>query len=126
MVYTPEQGGICERANQTILNGNRTILTDSGLPPNFWPEAVKYFCYLWNRVCHRGQKKIPFQLYLNQTPSVRHLHAFGLVTYIGIPKPKQISKLHSRSVKSFLVRYALKTKGYRVWVPKDDKKIETI
>ena len=107
-VYTSEQNGICERANQTILNGIQTILTDSGLPHNFWPEGVKYFHYSWNRVCQRRQKKTPFLLYFNRKPSVRHCHAFGSVAYIGIPKAKQILKLHSRAVKGNLVGYALK------------------
>ena len=48
------------------------------------------------------------------------------MAYIGIPKPRQILKLHSCAVKGFLVRYAQKTKGYGVWIPQDDKIIETL
>ena len=38
--YTPQQNGVCERKNRTIMNMVRSLLTRSSVPKAFWPEAV--------------------------------------------------------------------------------------
>ena len=124
--YTPEQNGVPERANQTILNCVRAILMDSGLPPSFWSEAVIYFGYTWNRVCHKGQCKTPYELFHKKKPVVKHLKAFGSTVFVGVPKAKRNTKLDARAKRGYLVGYALKTHGYRIWLPDEDKIIETI
>jgi transposase InsO family protein len=124
-VYTPEQNGVPERFNQTILDCVRTILCESGLDKSFWPEAMLYFTYTWNRVCHKDQEKTPFELYGGAKPSVRHLKPFGSIAYTGIPRQNR-GKLDAKARKGVLVGYAFRTKGYRVWIPESDKIIETI
>ena len=124
--FTPEGNGICERANQTILNCVRAILMDSGLPSSFWSEVIIYFEYSWNRICHKGQTKTPYELFHGRRPTVDHLRAFGSTVYIGTPKIKRQSKLSDRAQKGFVVRYALQTRGYRIWIPDSNKVIETI
>ena len=47
--YTPQQNGVCERKNRTILNMVRSLLQRSGLPKSFWPEAVVWSVYILNR-----------------------------------------------------------------------------
>ena len=47
--YTPQQKGVCERKNHTILNMVRSILTRSGVPKTFWPEAVAWGIHILNR-----------------------------------------------------------------------------
>ena len=71
--YSPDQNGSCERFNQTIMDGARTVLSESKLPNHFWPDAALYFAYTFNRICHSNQNKTPFELYLGYKPSVRHL-----------------------------------------------------
>ena len=44
-IFTSEQDGVCERANQTILNCVHSILTHSGMPAKFWPDATIYYGY---------------------------------------------------------------------------------
>lgn len=61
--FTPEQNGTVERFNQTVVDGTRTILAESGLDKSFWPETALYFAYTWNRLCHKNQTKTPFDLY---------------------------------------------------------------
>lgn len=123
--YTPEQNGIAERYNQTVLNGARTILDESGLGRKFWPEAALYFTYTWNRVCHKHQQKTACELYRGTRPSVNHLRPFGVKTYVGIPRQCR-TKLDAKAKVGYLVGYAFKTKGYRIWIPETDRIIETI
>ena len=47
---TPEQNGVVERKNKTLIEAARTMLADSGLPLYFWAEAVNTACYVQNRV----------------------------------------------------------------------------
>ncbi|KAL9996280.1 putative RNA-directed DNA polymerase [Helianthus debilis subsp. tardiflorus] len=48
--YTPQQNGVAERKNRTLIETARTMLADSKLPINFWGEAVSAACYTLNRV----------------------------------------------------------------------------
>ncbi|GJY38646.1 putative ribonuclease H-like domain-containing protein [Tanacetum coccineum] len=46
---TPQQNGVAERKNKTLIEAARTMLTDSFLPNTFWVEAVSTACYVLNR-----------------------------------------------------------------------------
>lgn len=124
-VYSPEENGVVERYNQTVTAGIRTLLSESNLPKSFWTEAGLYFCYTQNRVCHSNQIKTPFELYGGKIPSVRHLKPFGVEVYLGIPRQLR-SKFDARATKGIFVGYALRTRGYRVYLPEEDKIVESI
>lgn len=124
--YTPEQNGVAERMNRTIADGARSVLNETKISLKFWPEAILYFAYTFNRVCHKNQKKTPFELYGGHKPSVRHLKPFGSTAYVGVPRQMRKNKFHPKAKKGVLVGYALATKGYRIWLPDENKVIETI
>ncbi|GJR99492.1 putative ribonuclease H-like domain-containing protein [Tanacetum coccineum] len=46
---TPQQNGVAERKNMTLIEAARTMLADSFLPNTFWAEAVSTACYVLNR-----------------------------------------------------------------------------
>nr|GEU35924.1 hypothetical protein [Tanacetum cinerariifolium] len=46
---TPQQNGVVERKNRTLIEAARTLLADSFLPTTFWAEAVNTACYVLNR-----------------------------------------------------------------------------
>ncbi|GKF19967.1 putative ribonuclease H-like domain-containing protein, partial [Tanacetum coccineum] len=46
---TPQQNGVAERINRTLIEAARTMLVDSHLPTTFWAEAVNTACYTFNR-----------------------------------------------------------------------------
>ncbi|KFM69724.1 hypothetical protein X975_22479, partial [Stegodyphus mimosarum] len=58
-----------------------------------------YFAYSFNRICHKGQDRNPFELYTKRKPSMRHLKAFGTIACVGIPKAKRNSKLDTKATK---------------------------
>ena len=47
--YTPQQNGVAERKNQTIINMVRSVLVEKGVPKSFWPEAVNWVIHILNR-----------------------------------------------------------------------------
>ncbi|GKB51138.1 putative ribonuclease H-like domain-containing protein [Tanacetum coccineum] len=60
---TPQQNGVAERRNRTLIEAARTMLADSKLPTTFWVEAVSTACYVQNRVLVvKPHNKIPYEL----------------------------------------------------------------
>ncbi|GJV84885.1 retrovirus-related pol polyprotein from transposon TNT 1-94 [Tanacetum coccineum] len=47
---TPEQNGVVERQNRTLIEAARTMLSASKLPLFFWAEAIATTCYTQNRI----------------------------------------------------------------------------
>ncbi|GJS29639.1 retrovirus-related pol polyprotein from transposon TNT 1-94 [Tanacetum coccineum] len=64
---TPQQNGVAERKNKTLIEAARTMLADSLLPTTFWAEAVNTACYVQNRVLvTKPHNKTPYELLLGQ------------------------------------------------------------
>ncbi|GKE01078.1 putative ribonuclease H-like domain-containing protein, partial [Tanacetum coccineum] len=47
---TPQQNGVAERKNKTLIEAARTMLADSKLPTTFWAEVVNTACYVQNMI----------------------------------------------------------------------------
>ncbi|GJU92380.1 putative ribonuclease H-like domain-containing protein [Tanacetum coccineum] len=70
---TPQQNGVAERKNRTLIEAARTMLADSFLPNTFWAEAVSTACYVLNRVLvTKPHNKTPYELL---TENQANLHA---------------------------------------------------
>ncbi|KAF8795519.1 Retrovirus-related Pol polyprotein like [Argiope bruennichi] len=123
--YSPQQNGVAERYNTTAVDGIKVLLNTSGLTKGFWAEALLCHSYVWNRVCHGNQILTPFELYGGRKPSVNHLKTFGCTAYLGVPKQLR-KKFDMRAKKGIMLGYALRTRGYRIWLPNERKIIETI
>ena len=60
---TPQQNGVAERKNRTLIEAARTMLADSKLPTTFWAKAVNTACYIQNRVLViKPHNKTPYEL----------------------------------------------------------------
>ncbi|GJS49587.1 ribonuclease H-like domain-containing protein [Tanacetum coccineum] len=67
---TPQQNGVAERKNKTLIEAARTMLEDSLLPTTFWTEAVNTACYVQNRVLvTKPHNKTPYELLLGRPPN---------------------------------------------------------
>ena len=112
--YTPQQNGVSERMNQTLLGMARAMLFFKGLKSCYWAEAVHTAVYLRNRSPSSSLDGItPFEAWYGFKPMVKHLRVFGSVCYALVPKEKR-KKLESRSVKCMLIGYSNEKKGYRL------------
>nr|GFC10231.1 retrovirus-related Pol polyprotein from transposon TNT 1-94 [Tanacetum cinerariifolium] len=75
---TPQQNGVAERRNRTLIEAARIMLDDAKLPVTFWAEAVNTACYVQNRVLvNKSQNKTPYELFNGRTPAIGFLKPFG-------------------------------------------------
>ncbi|GJR77384.1 putative ribonuclease H-like domain-containing protein [Tanacetum coccineum] len=75
---TPQQNGVVERRNKTLIEAARTMLADSKLPTTFWAEAVNTACYVQNRVLVvKPHNKTPYELFHGRTPTLSFMRPFG-------------------------------------------------
>jgi hypothetical protein len=66
--YTPQQNGVVERKNMTLIDMARTMLGEFKTPERFWSEAVNTACHVINRLyLHRLLKKTSYELLTGQT-----------------------------------------------------------
>ncbi|MCO5583425.1 hypothetical protein L7F22_037336 [Adiantum nelumboides] len=102
--HTPQQNGIAERKNCSLMNSARSMLRVAGLPPSFWEEAVSTACYLQNCSYSRSIKGIPYSLWYRKEPDYCSLRIFGCTCYAYIPAPSR-NKLDDRALKAIFVGY---------------------
>ncbi|GJV92609.1 retrovirus-related pol polyprotein from transposon TNT 1-94 [Tanacetum coccineum] len=75
---TPQQNGVAERKNRTLIEAARTMLTNSLLPIPFWDEVVNTACYVQNRVLvTKPHNKTPYELLIGRTPIISFMRPFG-------------------------------------------------
>nr|GEW52830.1 hypothetical protein [Tanacetum cinerariifolium] len=112
---TPQQNGIAERKNRTLIEAARTMLTDSLLPIPFWAEAVNTACCVQNRVLvTKPHNKTPYELLHGRTPSIGFMRPFGcLVTILNTLDP--LGKIQRKVDEGFLVGYSVCSKAFRVF-----------
>jgi transposase InsO family protein len=67
--YTPQQNGVVERKNRTLLDMVRTMLDEYKTLDRFWAEAINTACYAINRLyLHRILKKTSYELLTGKSP----------------------------------------------------------
>ncbi|KAL8087732.1 hypothetical protein AgCh_037766 [Apium graveolens] len=88
--YTPQQNGVAERKNRTILDMARSMVKAKHLPRTFWAEPVQCAVYLLNRCPTKSvRNKTPNEAWSGSKPSVGHLRIFGCIAYAHIPDQKR-------------------------------------
>nr|GEV95692.1 hypothetical protein [Tanacetum cinerariifolium] len=112
---TPQQNGVAERKNKTLIEAARTMLADSLLPIPFWDETVNTACYVQNRVLvTKPHNKTPYELLLGITPSIGFMRPFGcLVTILNTPD--LLGKFDGKVDEGFLIGYSISSKAFRVF-----------
>ncbi|GJZ47688.1 putative ribonuclease H-like domain-containing protein, partial [Tanacetum coccineum] len=123
---TPQQNGVAERKNRTLIEAARTMLADSKLPTMFWTEAVSTACYVLNRVLvTKPHNKTPYELVSGKVPNISHLKPFGcLVTILNTSD--HLGKFEGKADEGFIVGYAAHSKAYRVYNLSSKKIEETL
>ena len=126
---TPEQNGVAERMNRTLVETVRSMLADAKLPQKFWAEALSTAVYLRNRSPTKAVKGMtPFESWMGEKPMVKDLRVFGCTAYAHahahahahVPKDER-QKLDLKSRKCVLLGYGTETKGYRLYDPKRER-----
>ncbi|GJR78294.1 putative ribonuclease H-like domain-containing protein [Tanacetum coccineum] len=112
---TPQQNGVAERKNRTLIEAARTMLADSLLPNSFWAEAVNTTCYVLNRVLvTKPQYKTPYELITSKQPIISYIRPFGCYVTI-LNTIDHLGKFEEKADEGFLVGYSLSSKAFRVY-----------
>ena len=111
--YSPDQNGVAERANRTIMERVKAIIAEAKLDKRLWMEIADTVVYLKNRSPTTAVATTPYELWHGVKPSLSHLKIIGSTAYVHIPKEKRI-KLDTHSHKGILVGYG-GTNQYKVW-----------
>ena len=83
--YTPQQNGVVERKNRTLIKMVRTMLDEYKTPKHFWAEAVETACHATNRLyLHKLLGKMAYELLTDNKPQVGYFRVFGSKCYIFI------------------------------------------
>nr|GEU47029.1 retrovirus-related Pol polyprotein from transposon TNT 1-94 [Tanacetum cinerariifolium] len=112
---TPQQNGIDERKNRTLIEAARTMLADLLLPIPFWAEAVNTACYVQNTVIvTKPHNKTPYELLNGRTPSIGFMRPFGCpMTILNTLDP--LGKFQGKVDEGFLVGYSVCSKAFRIF-----------
>lgn len=80
--YSPQQNGVVERRNRTLIEMTRSILKHMNMPNYLWGEATRHATYLINRVTTRALNGMtPYECLRGRKPNISHLRVFGCVCY---------------------------------------------
>jgi len=115
--YTPQQNGVAERKNRTVMNMVRCMLSEKKMPKSFWPKAVNWAIYVLNRCPTLAVKDVtPEEAWSKVKPSVDHFRVFGCVAHVHIPDAKR-TKLENKSFSCVLLGVSEESKAYRLYDP---------
>ena len=133
---TPQQNGVVERKNRTLIEAAKTMLEESKLPTYFWAEAINTACYTKNiSIINQAQGKTPYQLMKKRKPTLNFLDVFGCKCFVLRNQGENLGKFEAKADEAIFVEYAT-TRAYRVYnlrmnmvmesfhVVFDDKKIQ--
>ncbi|GJV88696.1 ribonuclease H-like domain-containing protein [Tanacetum coccineum] len=110
---TPQQNGVAERKNKTLIEAARTMLADSLLPIPFWVEAVNTACYVLNMVLvtktNQNQTNI-MELLIGKSPSISFMRPFGCPLTI-LNTLDSLGKFDEKSDEGYLLGYSTSRTG---------------
>ena len=112
--YTPQQNGVAERANRTIVEMARSMIHAQHMKLEFWAEAVVNAVYVRNRCPTRALPSItPEEAWSGKKPCISHLRVFGCIAYAMVGDEKR-GKLDAKGTKCLFLGYCVGTKAYRL------------
>ena len=103
--HTPEQNGVAERWNRTVLELSRAMLISRDMPSELWPEAMNYATYIRNRAYTRAIPDMtPYQKWTGDKPDISHIQEFGRIVWV-MDEQINPSKLEPKANKHIFVGY---------------------
>ena len=117
--YSPDQNGVAERANRTIMERVKAIIAEFKLDKRLWMEIAETVVYLKNCSPTSAVATTPYELWHGTRPNLSHLKIIGSTAYIHVPKERR-TKLDTHSHKGIMIGYG-GTNQYKVWdLTRDD------
>ena len=113
---TPQQNGVAERMNQTLIGGARSMLHHAGMTKGFWSEAILTATHVLNRSPRKGLGwRTPYELLFGTTPDVSHFRIFGCRAWV---LNEDVKKWEPRANPMVFIGYEPGSKAFKLWDPK--------
>src|SRR5438876_4632643 len=123
---TPQQNGVVERKNRTLIEAARTMLQEAKLPTYFWADAISTACFTQNRtLITKLHGKTPYEIMMGRKPSLDFLHVFGCRCFVLRDQGK-LGKFEAKSDEAIFLGYSLSSKAYRVYNLNSNTVMESI
>ena len=117
--YTPQQNGVAERKNRTLKEMINSMLNSSGLPHNWWGEALLTANFILNRIPFKNSNKSPYEVWKGRLPSYKMIKIWGCLAKVLIPLPKR-TKLGPKTIDCVFIGFANANAAYRFLVYKSE------
>ncbi|UYV69266.1 hypothetical protein LAZ67_6003031 [Cordylochernes scorpioides] len=114
--YSPQQNGVAERTNRTLVEMTRCFIIQANLPDPLWAELVHTSTYIRNRCPRTNESRTPHEIFTGRKPTVSHLRMIGCKCFAVDNRPRR-GKFAPRSEEYRLVGYSPESKAYRLWKP---------
>eukprot|EP00795_Rhopilema_esculentum_P005567 gene5567-biopygen555 len=112
--HSPQQNGVAERMNRTLVESAKAMMNHAGLSKTFWAEAVNTAAYIRNRVITSASGQTPYEKWYGKPPDVSHFRVFGCIAYAHIPEAER-RKLDKKANRLRFLGYSANQKGYRLF-----------
>ena len=112
--HCPQQNGISERKNRTLMDATRTVMHNSGLPQTLWQEAIKNVIYTQNRIVRKDETLAPIEIFFNSKVSKPFFMEFGYPVFATTIKSTR-NKLSPRATVMKFLNVDSTRKGFRLW-----------
>ncbi|GJS53583.1 putative ribonuclease H-like domain, reverse transcriptase, RNA-dependent DNA polymerase [Tanacetum coccineum] len=123
---TPQQNGVVERRNRTLVEAARTMLTFANLPLFLWAEAIATACFTQNRsIIHKRFDKTPYELINKRKPNIKFFHVFGCRCYL-LNDYDDVGKLKAKGDIGVFVGYSKESAAFRVYNKRTRKIHESV
>ncbi|GJV57556.1 retrovirus-related pol polyprotein from transposon TNT 1-94 [Tanacetum coccineum] len=123
---TPQQNGMVERRNHTLVEVARTMLIFSRSPEFLWAEAISIACFTQNQsLIHTRHSKTPYKLLRGRKPNVEYFHVFESLCYPTNDR-EDLRKMKPKADIGIFIGYSESSRGFQIYNRKTRKIMETI
>ncbi|GJZ29241.1 putative ribonuclease H-like domain-containing protein [Tanacetum coccineum] len=123
---TPQQNGVVERRNRTLVKAACTMLIFSRLPEFLWAEVVATTCFTQNRsIINTRHNKTPYELLRGRKPNVEYFHVFGSLCY-PTNDHDDLGKMKPKADIGVFIGYSETSRGFRIYNRRTKRIMETI
>jgi hypothetical protein len=113
--YTPQQNGVAERKNKTLIKSARTMLDEYKTSDHFWAEAINTTCHVVNRLyLHQLLKKTPYEILTGNKPNVSYFRVFESKCHVLLKRHKS-SKFAPKVYEGFMLDYDSNSRAYHIF-----------
>ncbi|GKB43886.1 retrovirus-related pol polyprotein from transposon TNT 1-94 [Tanacetum coccineum] len=123
---TPQQNGVVERRNRTLVKAARTMLIFSKAPKFLWAKAIATACFTQNRsIVHTRYNMTPYELIRGRKPNIQYFHVFGSLC-CPINNRDNLGKMKPKADIGIFIGYSESSRGYGVYNRRTKKIMETL